>query len=82
MTPNHDFLDNLANDSHQKMLREIANDKLTPKKSDKLKETERPNDTFCECKMIEDKCTKRVLLGRLAKGLSDLLLVVRVHQYG
>ena len=32
MTPNHDFLDNLANDSHQKMLREIANDDLTPKK--------------------------------------------------
>ena len=40
MTPNHDFLDNLANDSHQKMLREIANDKLTPKKSDKVKESE------------------------------------------
>ena len=32
MTPNHDFLDNLANDQHQKMLREIANDDLTPKK--------------------------------------------------
>ena len=32
MTPNHDFLDNLANDNHQKMLREIANDDLTPKK--------------------------------------------------
>ena len=27
-----DFLDNLANDQHQKMLREIANDDLTPKK--------------------------------------------------
>ena len=40
------------------------------------------NDTFHKCKMIEDKCAKRVLLGRLAKGLSDLLLVVRVHQYG
>jgi|TARA_B100000085_G_scaffold185529_1_gene169561 hypothetical protein len=40
MSTNHDFLDNLANDQHQKMLREIANDKLTPKKSDKLKETE------------------------------------------
>ena len=31
MTPNHDFLDNLANDNHQKMLREIANDDLTRK---------------------------------------------------
>ena len=30
----HDFLDNLANDQHQKMLREIANDDLTPKKHD------------------------------------------------
>ena len=32
MTPNNDFLDNLGNDQHQKMLREIANDDLTPKK--------------------------------------------------
>ena len=31
----NDFLDNLANDQHQKMLREIANDDLTPKKRDK-----------------------------------------------
>ena len=31
MTPNNDFLDNLGNDQHQKMLREIANDDLTPK---------------------------------------------------
>ena len=31
----NDFLDNLANDQHQKMLREIANDAITPKKSDK-----------------------------------------------
>ena len=30
----HDFLDNLANDQHQKMLREIANDDITPKKRD------------------------------------------------
>tara|TARA_A100001391_G_C5046678_1_gene272313 strand:+ start:208 stop:399 length:192 start_codon:yes stop_codon:yes gene_type:complete len=30
----HDFLDNLANEQHQKMLREIANDDLTPKKHD------------------------------------------------
>jgi len=27
----NDFLDNLANDQHQKMLREIANDDQTPK---------------------------------------------------
>jgi hypothetical protein len=40
MTPNNDFLDNLANDQHQKMLREIANDKITPKKTDKIKESE------------------------------------------
>ena len=37
---NHDFLDNLANDQHQKMLREIANDNKTPKKRDSLKETD------------------------------------------
>ena len=36
----NDFLDNLGNDQHQKMLREISNDKLTPKKSDKIKEGE------------------------------------------
>ena len=30
----NDFLDNLANDQHQKMLREIANDDITPKKRD------------------------------------------------
>jgi len=34
MTANHDFLDNLANDQHQKMLREISNDDITPKKRD------------------------------------------------
>ena len=33
MTADHDFLDNLANHQHQKMLREIANDDLTPKKT-------------------------------------------------
>lgn len=32
MTSSNDFLDNLANDQHQKMLREISNDDLTPKK--------------------------------------------------
>ena len=40
MTPNNDFLDNLGNDQHQKMLREISNDDLTPKKKDSLEETE------------------------------------------
>ena len=35
-----DFLDNLANDQLQKMLREIANDDKTPKKRDSLKESE------------------------------------------
>ena len=35
-----DFLDNLANNQHQKMLREISNDDLTPKKRDTLEETE------------------------------------------
>ena len=34
MNTNHDFLDNLANDQHQKMLREISNDDITPKKRD------------------------------------------------
>jgi hypothetical protein len=37
---NHDFLDNLANDQHQKMLREIANDDLTPKKRDTKVQTD------------------------------------------
>jgi hypothetical protein len=40
MMTNHDFLDNLANDQHQKMLREIANDDQTPKKRDSRKNTE------------------------------------------
>ena len=31
----NDFLDNLANAQHQKMLREISNDDITPKKRDK-----------------------------------------------
>ena len=34
MATDHDFLDNSANHPHQKMLREIANDDLTPKKHD------------------------------------------------
>ena len=32
MATEHDFLDNLGNHQHQKMLREISNDDLTPKK--------------------------------------------------
>ena len=34
MAASNDFLDNLANHQHQKMLREIANDVHTPKKRD------------------------------------------------
>ena len=40
MATEHDFLDNLGNHQHQKMLREIANDDLTPKKRDSAEETE------------------------------------------
>ena len=40
MNAKHDFLDNLANHQHQKMLREIANDDKTPKKRDYLVQTE------------------------------------------
>ena len=40
MGTNHDFLDNLGNHQHQKMLREIANDDLTPKKRDYHIQTE------------------------------------------
>ena len=40
MTNNHDFLDNLANHQHQRMLREIANDDKTPKKREDLVQTE------------------------------------------
>ena len=49
MTPEHDFLDNLANDQHQKMLREISNDNITPKKRDTLVQNdvyERKEDDF------------------------------------
>ena len=34
-TKMHDFLDNLPNHQYQKMLREIANDPIVPKKGDK-----------------------------------------------
>ena len=49
MTPEHDFLDNLANHQHQKMLREISNDNITPKKRDTMVQNdlyERQNDEF------------------------------------
>ncbi len=38
----NDFLDNLANHQHQKMLREISNDAITPKKRD----TRMQNDLY------------------------------------
>lgn len=34
----HDFLDNMENHQHQKMLREIANDDKTPKNTKRLVE--------------------------------------------
>ena len=34
MTASNDFLDNLGANQHENMLREIANDKITPKKRD------------------------------------------------
>ena len=34
MSASNDFLDNLGAQQHEKMLREIANDKITPKKRD------------------------------------------------
>ena len=40
MQESHDFLDNLANHQHQKMLREFQNDHLTPKKRDKMVQSE------------------------------------------
>ena len=49
MTAENDFLDNLANHQHQQMLREIANDNLTPKKTDSLVQNdiyERKDDDF------------------------------------
>ena len=45
----NDFLDNLANDQHQKMLREINNDATTPKKRDSRVQNdlyERSKDEF------------------------------------
>ena len=50
-TKMHDFLDNLPNQQYQKMLREIANDNIVPKKTDKkvtndLYENEEDGDFF------------------------------------
>ena len=50
-TKMHDFLDNLPNQQYQKMLREIANDNIVPKKSDKkvtndLYENKEDNDFY------------------------------------
>ena len=44
MTESNDFLDNLANHQHQKMLREISNDRIIPKKRD----TKVQNDLYDE----------------------------------
>ena len=51
MAGEHDFLDNLANHQHQKMLRGIANDTITPKKRDSrvqndLYETKNDDDFY------------------------------------
>ena len=49
MTAENDFLDNLDNHKHKKMIREIANDNLTPKKTDSLVQNdiyERKDDDF------------------------------------
>ena len=53
MTESNDFLDNLANHQHQKMLREIANDKITPKKRD----TKVQNDLYDEDGLDYDEQT-------------------------
>ena len=54
MTPSNDFLDNLAAHQHEKMLREIANDELTPKKTDKVKESEIWDPAIQKSILIED----------------------------
>ena len=50
----NDFLDNLANHQHQKMLRELSNDDLTPKKTDKFKESEIWDNADQKSILIED----------------------------
>ena len=58
MAETNDFLDNLANHQHQKMLREIANDRITPKKSDKRVQNDLYEDDGLD---YEDEIYKDVL---------------------
>ena len=54
MSTEHDFLDNLANQQHQKMLREISNDDLTPKKKKLQQEGEIFADGYSVTETISD----------------------------
>ena len=60
MSTEHDFLDNLGNHQHQKMLREIANDDLTPKKKDSIDENE-----FFEMRVIQNHFMSKKLQNTL-----------------
>ena len=54
MSTEHDFLDNLANQQHQKMLREISNDDLTPKKKKLKQEGEIFADGYSVTEKVSD----------------------------
>ena len=54
MSNEHDFLDNLANHQHQKMLREISNDDLTPKKRKLHQEGEIFADGYSVVEKVSD----------------------------
>ena len=54
MSNEHDFLDNLANHQHQKMLREISNDDLTPKKRKLQQEGEIFADGYSVVEKVSD----------------------------
>ena len=54
MSTEHDFLDNLANQQHQKMLREISNDDLTPKKRKLHQEGEIFADGYSVIETVSD----------------------------
>ena len=54
MSTEHDFLDNLANQQHQKMLREISNDDLTPKKKKLHQEGEIFADGYSVIETVSD----------------------------
>ena len=54
MSTEHDFLDNLANHQHQKMLREISNDDLTPKKRKLHQEGEIFADGYSVIETVSD----------------------------